>query len=460
MRSVLLSALLLCACGSDSGSGAPPAVPPAEDLDPAVLELLTEHHARAAAAPGDAEAQGQYGLALEANGLVHEAAQALQRAAELAPGEPAWRYHEAVVRAAAGETPAARALLETLAREQPDAAWVHQRLGDLLLALGEPAAARPHFERVIELGKTSGEGGAEGFTGLGACELALGRASEAARALERAVAFDPSYKSAHYQLGLAYRELGRAEEAERELAQGLLAQPRPLADPLTPELRRLTVGPAARLQLALQFLEAGRPERAARMLEALLEKDPGDVVLLNNLAIALQRTGELPRAQQYLQEAARLAPEVASTWINLALLALDQNTSARALEHAERALALAPDSAKAHLARARVLARQEKHAESARDLEECLRLDPRELEACALLGSARLALGEPEAARAAFARLRVHAPQDARGPLGLARAAHALGEEELAARELAAARALAPESPELAEVARLLENPR
>ncbi|MEQ1894271.1 MAG: tetratricopeptide repeat protein, partial [Planctomycetota bacterium] len=97
--------------------------------------------------------------------------------------------------------------------------------------------------------------------------------------------------------------------------------------------------------------------------------------------------------------------------------------------------------------------------EAARDLEQCLRLDPRELEAFALLGSARLALGEPAAARAAFARLGEHAPRDARGPLGLARAAHALGEHARAAEELARARELAPEHPELSEVARLLEGP-
>jgi tetratricopeptide (TPR) repeat protein len=460
VRPTVLLALFLCAACPAGGAPALPPPPASAELDAAVVELFAEHHGRASAASSDARAAGEYGLALEANGFPREAAAAFARAAELDPAEPGWRYHRAVVNAAAGETDAARAELEALATELPDAAWVRQRLGELLLALGDASAARVHFERVVELGSTGSQGGVEGFTGLGACELALGQADEAVRALERAVALEPGYKSARYQLGLAYRELGRVAEAERELALGQLAQPRPLADPLSDELRRLTVGPTARLQLALQYLEAGRNDRAVRMLEALLERAPGDVVVLNNLAIALQRTGELERAQALLTQAAEREPETATTWINLALLALDRNTSARALEHAERAVALAPESAKAHLARARVFLRQRKTAEAVRDLEACLRLDARELEALALLGETWLAAGSAAEARAAFARLRVQAPHDARAALGLARAAHALGEDELARSELAAARALAPEHPELGALERLLGSER
>jgi len=461
VRSVpLLLALFVTACRPGQAELPLPALPPAESLDPAVHALLAEHHARAVAAPEEAAAQGSYGLALEANGLLPEAARAFARAAALAPAEPAWRYHEAVLRLACGETAAARGALEELARAHPDEPWIRQRLGDLLLGLGEFETARPHFVRVVELAARAGEGGSEGYTGLGACELALGRPSEALKALERAIALDPSYRSAHYQLGLAYRELGRREEAERALARGLLAQPRPLPDPLTTELRRLTVGPAARLQLALQFLEAGRPERAVRILEALNKGAPEDIVVLNNLGLALQRVGELPRAQECLQDAARLAPDEPETWLNLAELALAQNTSARALEHAERALELAPDSARAHLVRGKVRARQRKFAEAAGDLEAALTLDPREHQALAELGDVRLALGTHEAAREAFRRLAEERPQDPAGALGLARVALAQAAPDEAHRQLAAARALAPEDPAVVALARELEARR
>jgi len=456
----LLLVLLACACRRGDAVPALPELPPVESVDPAVHALLAEHHARALAAPEEAGAQGTYGLALEANGLLPEAARAFARAAALAPTDPAWRYHEAVMRLASGATPAARALLEELATAHPDEPWIRQRLGDLLLGLGEFEAARPHFVRVVEHANREGTGGSEGYTGLGACELALGRPSEALKALERAVALDPSYRSAHYQLGLAYRELGRLEEAERSLAQGMLAQPRPLPDPLTTELRRLTVGPAARLQLALQFLEAGRPERAVRMLESLNRGAPEDIVVLNNLGVALQRLGELPRAQECLQEAARLAPEEPSTWINLAHLALAANTSARALEHAERAVTLAPDSARARYVRGKVHARQRKQAEAAADFEAALLLDPREHEALAELGAVRLALGEYAAARATFTRLKEARPQDPAGPLGLARVALADGARDEARREHAAARALAPDDPGVQELAAALEGER
>jgi Flp pilus assembly protein TadD len=44
-----------------------------------------------------------------------------------------------------------------------------------------------------------------------------GEAALAVRALQHAIAMDPNNPMPHHLLGQAYRELGRAEEAEREL---------------------------------------------------------------------------------------------------------------------------------------------------------------------------------------------------------------------------------------------------
>jgi Flp pilus assembly protein TadD len=44
-----------------------------------------------------------------------------------------------------------------------------------------------------------------------------GEAELSARALLRALTMDPNNPIAHHLLGLAYRDLGRADDAEREL---------------------------------------------------------------------------------------------------------------------------------------------------------------------------------------------------------------------------------------------------
>ena len=53
----------------------------------------------------------------------------------------------------------------------------------------------------------------------------------AVRALQRALAMDPNNPIPHHLLGLAYRELGRAEDAERELKLSEQLQNRTEAKP-------------------------------------------------------------------------------------------------------------------------------------------------------------------------------------------------------------------------------------
>jgi tetratricopeptide (TPR) repeat protein len=214
------------------------------------------------------------------------------------------------------------------------------------------------------------------------------------------------------------------------------------------------VSPSARLHFALVLLESGRDERAAKVLEGLYKRQPKDVVVLNNLAIALQRLGEFQRAAELLDGALAVDPKVLSTWINLANLALAQHTSARALECSERALALAPESAKANLVHGRVLQYQNRHAEAITAFERARTADPREFDALELLASSWKALGEPARAKASLAALAEERPFDARAHLALARACLELGQRVQAEHEFATARSLAPQDPEVAVLGR------
>ena len=83
--------------------------------------------------------------------------------------------------------------------------------------------------------------------------LRFGLLDQRVEAIERAVALDPRYRASRYALGLAYRGLGLLDQAQRELALGLDAQTRYLADPLSSQVAAYSVNlPALRNQAGVE----------------------------------------------------------------------------------------------------------------------------------------------------------------------------------------------------------------
>jgi Flp pilus assembly protein TadD len=60
---------------------------------------------------------------------------------------------------------------------------------------------------------------------------AKGETQLAIRTLQRALAMDPNNPVPHHLLGQAYRDLGKSEEAERELKAAAQLEARPSAKP-------------------------------------------------------------------------------------------------------------------------------------------------------------------------------------------------------------------------------------
>jgi tetratricopeptide (TPR) repeat protein len=126
-------------------------------------------------------------------------------------------------RALAGGRPEeARAILEELAREQPDDPRILVDLGVACSRTGLVERAVEHFRAALELDPGSDLACAN----LAACELDRGRPAEALAAAERAVELAPGQASGHLMRGRALQALGRPDEARaslsraRELAPG------------------------------------------------------------------------------------------------------------------------------------------------------------------------------------------------------------------------------------------------
>ena len=178
---------------------------------------------------------------------------------------------------------------ERMQRLHPkDSAGYHLQ-GDILMAKRQPAAALPAFERAAALGPTS--------------ELAI-------------------------KIDNALRLTGRQAEAEKRLAAWLAAHP--------DDQRAL----AYRAQT---WSAAGGVKRAAGQLEALVQRAPGNVVALNNLALAYQKLGDA-RALPTAEAAYKLAQAQPNVIDTLAWILVEQGQAPRAVELLRKAQGMAPDA--------------------------------------------------------------------------------------------------------------------
>jgi tetratricopeptide (TPR) repeat protein len=89
------------------------------------------------------------------------------------------------------------------------------RLGDLAALSGDQKAAAEHYERALKLQPKD----AEANIGLAKMLMSLNQTAKAQPLLELAVKLDPTSAVAHFRLSSVYRQMGRIDDANRELAE-------------------------------------------------------------------------------------------------------------------------------------------------------------------------------------------------------------------------------------------------
>jgi len=109
---------------------------------------------------------------------------------------------------------AEQALERELALNPRDAESLYQ-LGEIAWRRGEEESAERHYEKAVE----SQPAFVEGLVGSAKALIARGDFSRAAERLESAAGIDPDHEVARYRLAQAYRQLGRNEEAAKELEE-------------------------------------------------------------------------------------------------------------------------------------------------------------------------------------------------------------------------------------------------
>lgn len=207
------------------------------------------------------------------------------------PNAPFHRYNLAILEEQDGDLEGAVAEYRAAARTHPDDPRIGLNLGRLLLRLNRPDEAIPAFDSAAAVSPEFAVQ-ANGIVGLWAIRNA--RWDEAVTRFQAILRIDPQHDDAHFALGSAYLSSGRFEEAAREFERMLRIGTRQIA--------------AVRRNLGMAYLELNRVEDAKQQLENAHDNGLRDPGLLTALARAYELSGDAEGARRLRAEAQRPGP--------------------------------------------------------------------------------------------------------------------------------------------------------
>jgi tetratricopeptide (TPR) repeat protein len=308
--------------------------PPLPDVSttsflPAIRQAVETAVADAKARPDSATAVGRLGMVLHAHQQLGSARLCYHRASLLDPNNADWKYYLGVV----SEGPAAVQPLREALRLRDDLP-TRLRLGEVLLSLGDYAAAR------------------EIFRGLDhpAALFGYGRATKDASYYEKALAAFPKYGAALFALAQHYQRTGRSADAERLMAdypRFKTTEP-PLVDPSLDAVRALNKGPDKFLSQALILEAKGQLGGAVELQLRALELDPNLTQAHVNLISLYGRLGDPVQAEKHYRKAAALNANAAEAHYNFGVLCYQWKRRNEARTAFAHALAIDPGRADAH----------------------------------------------------------------------------------------------------------------
>ncbi len=393
---VIVLVLAACAPAPVARDITPPAMPPAESMEPAVRAQFGERRALLDRVLDDPEATdadvawalGQLGRLFHAYRHLDQAQWCYAEAARLDPDMFEWSYLLGHLELVIGDADSARERFEharSLRPEQPEPLTL---LGRLARESGAFDRAEAHLSEALEHDEENALARYE----LALTELASGRAADAIERLRRLLEEQPDAFQLLHSLAEALRSVGRSEEA-RSILESIPASAIDRvslisADPWMERLTALPVSVTAMQRRGRQALMAGRLPAAMRAFRKSEAVAPERRDVRFNLATALFQAGRGDEAESHLRyviehfpdfdgahrllgrHLLRSDPEAAKALLDQAL-ALDDSIEnhlalgdwalvvddpVTAVGHYRNALAGTPRSEDAHVALVRALA--------------------------------------------------------------------------------------------------------
>ncbi len=190
-------------------------------------EAVTELRKATDFDPGQADAHYTLGVTLWQQGNFAGAAEELRAAIHAKPDYAEAYYTLGTVLKQKGELPEAVTALQEAIRLQPEFAGAHTTLATVLRQLGDTEGAAAENRAGMEIAKQkTSEQAALFATNSGRRLLNAGDLEGAISQFRAALNSSPDYAAAHFQLGLALRQQGKSEEAQREFQKAAALDPR------------------------------------------------------------------------------------------------------------------------------------------------------------------------------------------------------------------------------------------
>jgi tetratricopeptide (TPR) repeat protein len=177
-----------------------------------------------------------------------------------------------------------------------------------------------------------------------------GNTEQAVLQLEEAIRIAPNFYNAVNDLGILYRKLGRAADAEDAFIRA-------------GELNDKSVDPL--VHLSSLYIDSKRDDDAVEVTEEALKRDSKSAPALFNLGLALYNISMLDRAEDALKKALSLAPKMFQARLLLANIYLQMQSYDQLIDQLDRYLAENPkgaQKAEVEAMRERVLKAQEEVA--------------------------------------------------------------------------------------------------
>ena len=419
------------------------------ELEPQLRAYLAMKIEWARAAPDDAQRQAMLGVVYAANSLWQEARIAFQNSAKLNPNEPLAHLYVAIATQEIGDLPEALKLFKEVTVRFPDFPQGYYRLGEASLRAGVPDEAGTAFQRLIKLAPQEWRG----YAGLGDVRLRQGNHAEAATLLGKAIQIGSDVRRAHYLLGLAYRGLGRLDDAKLELAIGIGQTDYPMEDAwsvMAPQHMKVLPD---QLEMANEYSRRGQPRKAVEILSEAYAYQPENLSLANALAIAYNRSGQPEKARGLLLKAMGKNNRYLPAYITISHSCADLGLNEESLSYAERAIELGPKLAQSHLAKANALLAAEHDIEALAALGAAYRCDPENADIQAEMGDVcSFNLQRKEEALEHYQKAIELNPATTPVYVRLANLCLELGHTKQATTALKALRKLSPKEPELVEL--------
>ncbi len=288
-----------------------------------MAEALDHYRSAVEQEPDSAEANSVYGLMLLRVGRTGEAEAPLRKAVEIAPKHVALRMNLAQWLAEAGPLDAAVELVATIAAEEPQHAFVWERLGELKVRQRRFGEAAANFRRATELQPRD----PSLLFKLARASLDDGRLDDAERALTAAAAFAPGNPAILRLRADLQSARGHGPALEKTAQAWLTTQPRE---------------PAAWRALAMAQWDAGDLIQARQNFRHALELGEREALHLATYARLCMSALEYESAGQALEQAEALEPDLGLVLSAKAMYLMATGRQDEAGPYARRALAAAP----------------------------------------------------------------------------------------------------------------------